>query len=66
MGSKYVITGVLRNGKRFDPIYTNKPQHYNIWMGTLWELQPNGKRKKLGDLIEGGFIGCPDPPGTDS
>ena len=40
-----VITGTLRNGKRFQPIYTETPQHYNIYNGTVWELLPNGKRK---------------------
>lgn len=41
---KYVITGVLRNGKRFTPIHTITPQHYNIWRGTIWRLV-KGKRK---------------------
>lgn len=45
--TKYIITGTLRNGKRFKPIHTNTPQHYNIWMGTLWKKLPHGKRKKL-------------------
>ena len=35
---KYVITGTLRNGRRFKPIYTNIPQHYNIYHGTIWKL----------------------------
>lgn len=43
---KYVITGTDRNGKRFK-INTDTPQHYNIWKGTLWEVQENGKRKKV-------------------
>lgn len=42
--AKYVITGVDRNNKRFAPIHTNTPQHYNIWQGSLWKLV-NGKRK---------------------
>lgn len=44
--SKYVITGVDRNNKRFAPIRTNTPQHYNIWRGTLWEIV-DGKRKRV-------------------
>lgn len=44
---RYVITGVDRSGKRFKPIYTNTPQHYNIWKGTLWEILPDGKRRKI-------------------
>lgn len=42
--TKYVITGTLKNGKRFDPIHTSIPQHYNIWKGTLWKLNEDGKR----------------------
>jgi hypothetical protein len=48
---KYVITGILRNGKRFKPIYTNHPENYNIWQGTLWRILPNGRRKKIRDYI---------------
>lgn len=44
--SKYIITGTLRNGKRFKAIHTDTPQHYNIWCGTLWKLV-KGKRKKV-------------------
>jgi hypothetical protein len=44
---KYVITGTDRNGKRFKPIKTNTPQHYNIYEGSLWELKENGKRKLI-------------------
>ena len=29
--TKYKITGTLVNGKRFSPIFTNTPQHYNIY-----------------------------------
>lgn len=47
MSTKYVITGVDRDGRRFSPIHTNTPQHYNIWQGTVWEKQPNGKRKRV-------------------
>ena len=46
MAKRYIITGKLRNGKRFKPIYTTTPQHYNIWQGSLWELI-NGKRKLI-------------------
>jgi hypothetical protein len=55
--TKYVITGVLKNGRRFEPIHTDTPWHYNIWMGTLWERLEEGKRKKVSDIIEGGFVG---------
>lgn len=44
---KFVITGTLRNGRRFAPIYTDTPWHYNIWCGTIWELMENGKRRKV-------------------
>ena len=45
--SKYVITGKDAHGKRFKPIYTNTPQHYNIYNGTCWKLLPSGKRKRI-------------------
>lgn len=41
----FVITGIDRNGKRFKPIKTNTPQHYNIYKGSLWKITENGKRK---------------------
>ena len=44
--TNYVITGTLRNGKRFSPITTTTPQHYNIWRGSLWKLI-EGKRKLI-------------------
>jgi hypothetical protein len=47
MNTAYVITGTDRAGKRFQPIHTNTPQHYNIWKGTLWKKAENGKRKKV-------------------
>jgi hypothetical protein len=45
--SKYVITGTLANGQRFDPIHTNIPNCYNIYRGTVWEKLESGKRKKV-------------------
>lgn len=47
--TKFVITGVDRAGRRFSPIYTNTPQHYNIWKGTLWKIDKNGRRRKIGE-----------------
>lgn len=47
MQTKYIITGIDRSGKRFKPIYTNTPRNYNIWRGTVWEILPDGKRKKV-------------------
>lgn len=44
--TKYKITGTLVNGRRFYPIFTNTPQHYNIYKGTLW-IEVNNKWKKL-------------------
>ncbi len=44
--ARFVITGTLRNGKRFKPIHTDTPRNYNIWKGTLWEII-NGKRKRV-------------------
>lgn len=42
----YVITGILKNGKRFKPIYTLTPQHYNIWRGTVWFINADATRRK--------------------
>ena len=47
----YKITGVDRHGRRFKPIYTNFPRHFNIFRGTVWRLLPDGKRKKEYDII---------------
>ena len=46
MKHRYVITGKDRSGKRFTPIHTATPQHYNIWEGSLWEIV-DGKRKLI-------------------
>lgn len=48
--TKYIITGILKNGKRFKPITTNTPQHYNIWQGSIWELV-KGKRKLIKRIL---------------
>lgn len=45
MNKKYVITGTLRNGQRFEPIHTETPQHYNIWRGSLWQVLSTGRRR---------------------
>lgn len=47
---KYVITGRDRSGKRFAPIHTDTPQHYNIWQGTVWEVTEDGKRKRVREI----------------
>lgn len=44
---EFVITGTDRNGKRFNPIYTNTPNYYNIYRGTVWKLLSSGKRKRF-------------------
>lgn len=49
--AKYVITGTDRSGKRFKPIHTDTPQHYNIWRGTVWEVLPDGTRKKVHEYL---------------
>lgn len=43
---QFVITGIDKSGKRFSPIHTDTPQHYNIWNGTIWKIV-EGKRKKV-------------------
>ena len=48
---KYVITGKYYNSnKNFSAIYTDTPQHYNLWRGNVWMLieDENGiKHRKL-------------------
>ena len=46
----YCITGMDINGKRFEPIYTTTPQHYNTYRGTLWYI--NRKTKKRKQVLE--------------
>lgn len=46
----YIITGILYNGRRFEPIHTTTPWHYNIWNGNVWKLV-NGKRKLVKRII---------------
>lgn len=48
--TRFVITGVDRKGRRFKPIHTNTPQHYNIWKGTIWEKVSEHKRKKVREI----------------
>ena len=48
----FVITGILKNGRRFKPIYTKTPQHYNIWKGSIWIIcKDTGKRKLIQKII---------------
>lgn len=51
-GKTYLITGVNRNGGRFR-ITTKTPENYNVFNGSLWLLDPNGKRKLLNRFIRG-------------
>lgn len=44
---EYVITGKLKSGKRFKPIHTETPQHYNIWSGTIWQIMPTDGKRRL-------------------
>ena len=48
--AKYMITGVDKQLRRFNPIRTDTPQHYNIYRGTVWELlknDPKGRKRKI-------------------
>lgn len=47
----FVITGCLKNGRRFKPIYTQTPQHYNIWKGSIWKLDDNNKRTLVKRIV---------------
>lgn len=46
----YIITGVDAHGKRFKPIHTYTPQHYNIYNGSIWNIV-NDKRKLIKRII---------------
>ena len=48
---KFVITGTDRRGKRFAPIHTETPWHYNIYCGTVWRITEEGKRIKVKSII---------------
>lgn len=48
-GAVYHVTGVDVYGKRFK-IVTSSPRHcmgINLWRGSRWQVQPNGKRKLI-------------------
>lgn len=48
--SKYKVTGKLRNGQRFKAIKTDSYSYamsINLWNGTVWEKQPDGKWKAI-------------------
>lgn len=47
--SHYLVTGYDRNGKRFrivTPSYIHM-KGINVWNGSKWEVDVNGKRKLL-------------------
>jgi len=49
MSTKYVVTGVLANGKRFKPMYFDRliwAFSINLWRGSVWE-EVNGKRRLI-------------------
>lgn len=45
----YVITGTDRNGRRIKITTGNLYYAYgfNVWKGSLWEIQEDGKRKRI-------------------
>lgn len=45
--NNYVITGILKNSKRFMPIITTTPQHYNVWKGSIWVITKDTHKRKL-------------------
>jgi hypothetical protein len=51
VAERLVVTGVLRNGRRFKPmVYMNTPLGrmtafgINLWRGSIWGERSNGKR----------------------
>jgi hypothetical protein len=55
MSKTYVITGTLRNGKRFKPIETSNKMHamgINLWNGSVFEKDTaTGKRKLIKRVV---------------
>ena len=52
--SKYKVTGKLRNGKQFKAIHTdnfNYANGINLWNGSVWEKQSNGKWKSIKRVV---------------
>lgn len=50
----FIITGVLRDGKRFKAIKLNsyhQAMMYNIWQGSVWALLENNKRVRIKQVI---------------
>ena len=46
----FKVTGVFRSGKRFKTIHTNNIVHamgINLFRGSVWEKQANGKWKTI-------------------
>jgi hypothetical protein len=45
----YVITGIDRNGRRVKITTGNLHYAYgfNVWRGNLWEIQEDGRRKRI-------------------
>lgn len=45
----YHVTGVTVRGRRFKQVHTDPfyALHINLWRGSVWEVQPNGKRRLL-------------------
>jgi len=53
--SKYKITGIDRNGKRFRLFYDCRitTLSINLWHGTVWKMRENGKWKRIAGAYEG-------------
>ena len=48
--TKYVVTGTLVSGKRFEAIHTDNFIHamsINLYRGNVWKVDENGKRKVI-------------------
>jgi hypothetical protein len=45
----YIVTGVNVKGQRFRKVYDNKylAMCINLWRGSVWEVQPDGRRKLI-------------------
>jgi len=50
MATRYIITGTLKNGKRFKPMVTSNKMHamgINLWNGAVYEENTETGKRKL-------------------
>lgn len=51
--TRYKVTGVLRNGRRFKAIHTTNWHHamcINLWRGNVWEQDTEGHWHRIKEV----------------